>query len=84
MWVGLQPGLPAIGAPGYFKASLLDARRNGSTETKSSEFTIPRRDAYIADRNLHGWTWLVRAQDSNSQWGWWSETREFDVAPVSR
>lgn len=26
----------------------------------------------------------MRAQDRNGQWGKWSETREFDVAPMNK
>jgi hypothetical protein len=55
-----------------------------NTETLSCEYAMPRKNAYIASPNLRGWTWRVRAQDRNGQWGKWSETREFDVAPMNR
>ena len=52
--------------------------------TPSTHYAVPRRDDYIADRHLKGWTWRVRAQDKNGQWGSWSESRQFDVAPMAR
>jgi hypothetical protein len=36
---------------------------------------------YIANKNLYGWTWRVRAK-VNGEWGLWSETRVFDVEPL--
>jgi hypothetical protein len=51
------------------------------TETRLSQYTIPRKDAYIADRHLLGWGWRVRAKTQNGQWGKWSPLRRFNVSP---
>lgn len=37
---------------------------------------------YIADHNLRGWTWRVRARGLNGQWGPWSKAGIFNVRPV--
>jgi hypothetical protein len=52
--------------------------------TPSTHFVVPQRGGYIIDRHLKGWTWRVRAQDKNGQLGSWSESRQFDVAPMAR
>jgi hypothetical protein len=49
-------------------------------ETTSAFFAIPQSSSYIVDCNALGWRWSVRAQDSDGQWGKWSEERLFDVA----
>jgi hypothetical protein len=51
------------------------------TETTVSRYTIPRKDGYIADQNLRGWSWRVRAKTQNAQWGEWSALRRFNVSP---
>ena len=60
-------------------------------QTKTSEITMGSRDQtaiadpqkapYIADHNLKGWSWRVRAQMSDGSWGPWSRERRFDVQP---
>jgi hypothetical protein len=54
-----------------------------------SEFVTGRRDtdktddvrdsAYIADHNLRGWSWRVRALLSDGTWGSWSTERTFNI-----
>jgi hypothetical protein len=51
-------------------------------ETKASEYTVrSRRGGYIAEANLLGWSWRVRAQDRDGGWGPWSRLRRFNVSP---
>ena len=38
-------------------------------------------DGYVADANLRGWMWKVRAK-INGEWGEWSKTGTFNVLPV--
>ena len=38
-------------------------------------------DGYVADPNLRGWKWKVRAK-INGEWGEWSRVGTFDVKPV--
>jgi hypothetical protein len=52
-----------------------------NSRTHDSEATIPRQQGRILGRNLIGWTWQVRAQDRDGQWGDWSVSRTFDVLP---
>ena len=51
------------------------------TRTTSSEFVVASWDAYIADHNLRGWGWRVRAKYQNGAWGPWSRVRRFNVTP---
>lgn len=37
-------------------------------------------DTYIAEHNLQGWTWKVRASTGHELWPW-SQVRTFDVEP---
>jgi peroxiredoxin len=39
-------------------------------------------NGYVADPNLRGWTWKVRAR-INGEWGEWSKTGTFNVKPVA-
>ena len=48
----------------------------------SSEYTHDSC-GFIAEQNLRGWSWRVRAQDRAGNWGPWSETWTFDVEPYS-
>ena len=36
-------------------------------------------DGYVAEHNLEGWTWRVRAQDNAGNWSEWGATWTFDV-----
>lgn len=54
------------------------------TTTTSSDYVAPVRDGYIADHNLRGWGWRVRARYHNGAWGPWSRVRRFNVSPRSR
>ncbi len=77
---------PVPGAKKY-QIIILGARADVfmiNTETSSPRLTLPTRQGYIAVRNLRGWMWRVRAQDSKGQWGSWSETSQFDVVPQGR
>lgn len=38
-------------------------------------------NGYVADPNLRGWKWKVRAK-INGEWGEWSKTGTFDVTPI--
>ena len=40
--------------------------------------------AYIADHNLRGWSWKVRAKLSNGKWGAWSGERIYNVRRKER
>ena len=51
------------------------------TETAVSRYMIPRKNGYIADHHLRGWSWRVRAKTQNGQWGEWSALRKFNVSP---
>jgi len=52
------------------------------TTTTSSNYVLRRSSGYIADQNLLGWSWRVRAQYGNGTWGPWSAIRRFNVAPL--
>lgn len=54
---------------------LIDSRVNESGLIHQA----PR--GYIAEPNLRGWTWRVRARDRRGTWSNWSQARVFDVAP---
>jgi hypothetical protein len=55
------------------------------TETSASEYTVKKkRGGYIAEANLRGWSWRVRAQDRNGGWGPWSKLRRFNVSPQNQ
>jgi len=47
--------------------------------TEMSEYIHRVNPGYIADHNLLGWGWRVRAQYQNGTWGPWSRTRRFNV-----
>ncbi len=49
--------------------------------TERSEYVHRVNAGYIADHNLLGWGWRVRAQYQNGTWGQWSRTRRFNVKP---
>ena len=52
--------------------------------SNTSEFRSVRSTGYIADPNLNGWSWRVRALYQNGKWGPWSGIRRFNVAPRQR
>ena len=54
------------------------------TITKTSEYVYDERSGYIADQNLLGWSWRVRAQHGNGKWGPWSRIRRFNVSPRTK
>ncbi|HEY9865884.1 MAG TPA: hypothetical protein V6D21_17065 [Candidatus Obscuribacterales bacterium] len=43
---------------------------------------ISKSSGYIADQNLIGWKWKVRAM-VNGEWGSWSPEQMFDVEPLN-
>ena len=47
--------------------------------TSTSYFVRGVSNGYIIDSNLRGWTWRVRAQSQDGQWGPWSRIRSFNV-----
>ena len=47
--------------------------------TPKSEFVTPVREGYIADGNLEGWSWRVRAHYGGATWGPWTVARRFNV-----
>lgn len=49
------------------------------TYSDTSKYAMPSREGYIADMNLKGWSWRVRAQYQNGSWGPWSRIRRFNV-----
>jgi hypothetical protein len=49
--------------------------------TESSALTFTSCNSFVADGNLTGWEWRVRAKDAAGNAGEWSETRVFDFAP---
>ena len=61
--------------------------------TDKSEFSVGRHNpqsvgddhnrGYIADHNLRGWSWKVRAKISNGTWGAWSREQRFNVGARS-
>ena len=53
------------------------------TTTTTSDYVLDERQGYIADHNLRGWSWRVRAQYANGTWGPWSWIRRFNVTPRS-
>lgn len=52
--------------------------------TTTSDHVFADRESYIAEHNLLGWSWRVRAQYQNGTWGPWSRIRRFNVNPRSR
>jgi hypothetical protein len=50
-----------------------------NTITSETRYVIPQRAGYIADRNGHEWSWRVRAQYKNGEWGQWTAPRTFGV-----
>lgn len=52
------------------------------TTTRTSDYVWRSRDGYIADHNLLGWSWRVRARNGNGEWGEWSLIRRFNVSPL--
>ena len=51
------------------------------TTTRTSDYALGVRFGYIADHNLRGWSWRVRARYGNGAWGPWSRVRRFNVTP---
>ena len=54
------------------------------TITRTSEYVYDERSGYIADHNLVGWSWRVRAQYRSGKWGPWSRIRRFNVMTRTR
>jgi len=54
------------------------------TTTRTSDYVLDVRQGYIADHNLQGWSWRVRARFGDGAWGPWSRIRRFNVAPRTR
>ena len=54
------------------------------TTTTTSHYVLDERQGYIADHNLRGWSWRVRAQNGDGTWGPWSWIRRFNVNPRTR
>jgi len=54
------------------------------TLTTTSDYVLEMRSSYIADHNLLGWSWRVRAQYRSGAWGPWSRVRRFNVMPRMR
>ena len=54
---------------------------DNSDISSSTSYYHCEYNGYIADKNRLNWTWKVCAK-INGQWGPWSETRYFDVAPI--
>jgi hypothetical protein len=52
-----------------------------NTITTRSSYVRQVSSGYIADHNLRGWSWRVRAQYGNGTWGPWSAIRRFNVTP---
>jgi len=46
-----------------------------------TSFTFESCHGYVADHNLEGWQWRVRARDSAGQVGDWSRTGHFRFEP---
>jgi hypothetical protein len=46
---------------------------------KAEDKTVARKESYIAGHNLRGWSWKVRAQYNNGNWGPWSKENRFNV-----
>ena len=38
-----------------------------------------QKAGYVADHNLRGWSWRVRAKLSNGIWGAWSREQRFNI-----
>ena len=51
------------------------------TTTTTSDYVLDEKSGYIADHNLRGWSWRVRARYANGTWGPWSAIRRFNVTP---
>src|SRR6185436_16798146 len=51
-----------------------------NTTTAGSQHTFTSCNSFVADGNLSGWEWRVRAKDAAGNFGEWSETRVFDFA----
>jgi hypothetical protein len=51
---------------------------------KSEDKIGARNGSYIADHNLRGWSWKVRAQYNNGKRGPWSSERRFNISPRSQ
>jgi len=47
--------------------------------TTRSEYAAPVKPGYVADFNLEGWSWRVRAHYSDVAFGPWSPARRFNV-----
>ena len=61
----------------------------GRVVANKSEITMGRRDpasiddrqkaGYVADHNLRGWSWRVRAKFRDGTWGAWSREQRFNI-----
>lgn len=73
-----------VPAAEYYEIVILGATSAFPTEeiTNASEYVLPvNKFGYIADPNLQGWTWRVRAVYHNGKRGPWSAARRFNVYP---
>ena len=73
----------AIGIAGY---ELYVKQTNASipvvnTFVSNSQYTLVNCNSYVADINLQGWEWRVRARDCEGHLGPWSGTGVFQFAP---
>jgi hypothetical protein len=83
-WTDVQP-LPDTGSTivGY---ELL-VQRDGSplplvnTTVSTSQFRSIQCDSFVADSNLSGWFWRVRARDSAGRFSPWTPDRHFTFGP---
>ena len=61
-----------VSAPGE-AVSIIEA------ESRSSQYVSPAKRVRNPGPDARGWSWKVRAQRANGEWGPWSESRVFDV-----
>lgn len=52
-----------------------------NTTVTGSQYTHTACNSFVADGNLEGWIWRVRARDNAGNVGAWSEDRPFSFAP---
>jgi hypothetical protein len=52
-----------------------------NAKTIAPHYRIINEGSTVVAGNLTGWTWKVRAQNSDGVWGQWSEIHTFNVAP---
>jgi hypothetical protein len=52
-----------------------------NTTTSATGHTLSSCGSYVADHNLQGWEWRVRARDAHGQLGPWSRSGRFRFEP---